>query len=359
MSYERDSITAMQGYTYGEQQTDGAVVKLNTNENPYPPSPLIKTALKNFDTDVLQRYPDPSANNLRKLVASRFDVSAENVVVTNGGDEGLRLAVTTFVKPNGVLGMADPSYSLYPVLANIQDCRIESLRLETDWTLPNRFSERINMSDAQLTCLVNPHAPSGVLCSSDTLREIAGELDGVLLIDEAYADFVDPELGYSSIPLVHEFDNVLVLRTLSKGYSLAGLRLGFLIGNAALIEPMATKTRDSYNIDAITQSLALVAFNDSAHALKNCAKVRAERSRVRHELQRMAFAVPESQANFLLAQVPGPANASTLYRSLRDEEILVRYFDSSPLERCLRITIGKPEENNRLLKAVSRILQTS
>ena len=359
MSYERNNIRAMEGYTYGEQPSDKGVVKLNTNENPYPPSPLIKSALKNFDSDVLRRYPDPSASSLRKFVASRFDVSADNVLVTNGGDEGLRLAVTTLVNPKGAIGMVDPSYSLYPVLANIQDCRIESLRLEKDWALPKGFYERINASGAQLTCLVNPHAPSGVLCSVDVLREIANGLEGVLLIDEAYVDFVDPMLGHSSIPLVHEFDNVLVLRTLSKGYSLAGLRLGFLIGNAALIEPMATKTRDSYNIDTITQSLALVALNDSNHALINCEKVRAERGRIRNELCRIGFTVPESQTNFLLAEVPGPMNASTLYELLHDAQILVRYFDSTPLDRCLRITIGTPEDNDRFLKAVSRILQAS
>ncbi len=357
MNYERNNIKAMEGYTYGEQPTDVAVVKLNTNENPYPPSPLIKSALKNFDLDVLRRYPDPSARGLRELVASLFDLSPDSVIVTNGGDEGLRLAVTTMVDPGGALGMVDPSYSLYPVLANIQNCRIESLRLEKDWTLPKTLSEHLNASGAQLTCLVNPHAPSGVLCSVETLREIADGLEGVLLIDEAYADFVDPELGYDSIPLIHEFDNVLVLRTLSKGYSLAGLRLGFLIGNATLIEPIANKTRDSYNIDTITQSLALIALNDSDHALKSCAKVRAERARMRDELSRIGFVVPASQANFLLAEVPDPINAFTLYRSLREAKILVRYFDSPPLDQCLRITVGTPGENDHFLKAVSQILQ--
>ncbi len=359
MNYERHNIKAMDGYIYGEQPTDPTVVKLNSNENPYPPSPLLKSALKNFDLDGLRRYPDPSALSLRELVASRFDISADNIIVTNGGDEGLRLAVTTMVDPGGALGMVDPSYSLYPVLANIQNCRIESLRVEEDWSLPKKLSERLNASGAQLTCLVNPHAPSGVLCSVETLREIADGLDGVLLIDEAYADFVDPELGYSSIPLIRECDNVLVLRTLSKGYSLAGLRLGFLIGNVTLIEPVANKTRDSYNIDTITQSLALIALNDSTHALKSCAKVRSERVRMRDELSKLDFVIPESQANFLLAEVPGPMNALTLHRSLRDAKILVRYFDSPPLDQYLRITVGTPGENDHFLKTVSQILQAS
>ncbi|MCH2337029.1 MAG: aminotransferase class I/II-fold pyridoxal phosphate-dependent enzyme, partial [Pseudomonadales bacterium] len=185
MTYERDNIRAMEGYAYGEQPTNGEVVKLNTNENPYPPTPLIKSTLKNFDIDLLRRYPDPTADGLRQLVASRLDVTADNVLVTNGGDEGLRLAVTTLVNPDGVLGMVDPSYSLYPVLANIQGCRVESLRLENNWTLPEGFSAQMNASGAQLTCLVNPHAPSGVLCPLDALREVAEALKGVLLIDEA------------------------------------------------------------------------------------------------------------------------------------------------------------------------------
>ena len=359
MTYERDNIRAMEGYAYGEQPTNGEVVKLNTNENPYPPTPLIKSTLKNFDIDLLRRYPDPTADGLRQLVASRLDVTADNVLVTNGGDEGLRLAVTTLVNPDGVLGMVDPSYSLYPVLANIQGCRVESLRLENNWTLPEGFSAQMNASGAQLTCLVNPHAPSGVLCPHDALREVAEALKGVLLIDEAYVDFVDPELGYSAIPLVREFDNVLVLRTLSKGYSLAGLRLGFLVGNDALIEPMATKTRDSYNIDTITQSVALVALDEAAHARANCAKVRAERGRVRDELCKSGFVVPESQANFLLAEVPVSASASTLFGSLREAQILVRYFNSPPLDRCLRITIGTRSENDQFLNAVAQFLQAN
>ena len=359
MTYERNNIRAMEGYSYGEQPTDRDVIKLNTNENPYPPTPQIRSTLKNFDIDLLRRYPDPTAGGLRRLVASRFDVTADNVLVTNGGDEGLRLAVTTLVNPDGVLGMVDPSYSLYPVLANIQGCRVESLRLENNWTLPESFSAQMNASGAQLTCLVNPHAPSGVLCPVDALREIAEALKGVLLIDEAYVDFVDPALDYSAIPLVQEFDNVLVLRTLSKGYSLAGLRLGFLIGNDELIEPMATKTRDSYNIDTITQSVALVALDEAAHALENCAKVRSERDRVRDELCKSGFVVPESQANFLLAEVPRSVNASSLYRSLLEAQILVRYFNSSPLDRCLRITIGTRSENDQFLNTVAQILQSN
>ena len=359
MTYERNNIRAMEGYSYGEQPTDRDVIKLNTNENPYPPTPQIRSTLKNFDIDLLRRYPDPTADGLRRLVASRFDVTADNVLVTNGGDEGLRLAVTTLVNPDGVLGMVDPSYSLYPVLANIQGCRVESLRLENSWTLPESFSAQMNASGAQLTCLVNPHAPSGVLCPVDALREIAEALKGVLLIDEAYVDFVDPALDYSAIPLVQEFDNVLVLRTLSKGYSLAGLRLGFLIGNDELIEPMATKTRDSYNIDTITQSVALVALDEATHALENCAKVRSERDRVRDELCKSGFVVPESQANFLLAEVPRSVNASSLYRSLREAQILVRYFNSSPLDRCLRITIGTRSENDQFLDTVAQILQSN
>ena len=359
MTYERNNIRAMEGYSYGEQPTDRGVIKLNTNENPYPPTPQIRSTLKNFDIDLLRRYPDPTADGLRRLVASRFDVTADNVLVTNGGDEGLRLAVTTLVNPDGVLGMVDPSYSLYPVLANIQGCRVESLRLENSWTLPESFSAHMNASGAQLTCLVNPHAPSGVLCPVDALREIAEALKGVLLIDEAYVDFVDPALGYSAIPLVQEFDNVLVLRTLSKGYSLAGLRLGFLVGNHELIEPMATKTRDSYNIDTITQSVALVALDEAAHARANCAKVRAERGRVRDELCKSGFVVPESQANFLLAEVPVSASASTLFGSLREAQILVRYFNSPPLDRCLRITIGTRSENDQFLNAVTQFLQAN
>lgn len=356
MSYERANITSMRGYVYGEQPIDPSIVKLNTNENPFPPSPAVAKALEEFDTAVLRRYPEATSVDFRRLAARIHGLSANQILVTNGGDEGLRLAVTTFVDATQAFGMVDPSYSLYPVLADVQGCRTVRVDLNSDWTLPRQLASRLNDQGVRLTCIVNPHAPSGMLTSTDTLSRLANDLEGVLLVDEAYVDFIDPGLDHDTTRLVNGFDNLLILRTLSKGYSLAGLRFGYLIGNEALIAPMAHKTRDSYNVDAIAQTLACAAFADRGYAESNWQQIRTERRRVRDALIDFGFVVPISHANFLLAEAPDDANAAALYNSLKDVGILVRYFDRPPLADSLRISIGTPDENEELLGVIADLL---
>ena len=358
MSYERENIRGMRGYAYGEQPDDPDVVKLNTNENPYPPSPRVAEVLRAFDANRLRRYPPPTAAPFRKLAARRLGLAPAQVLATNGGDEALRLAVTAFVDPGGTFAMAEPSYSLYEVLARVQDCRIEAVPMTDGWALPPDFAERANTAGARLTCIVNPHAPSGALLDVEALAGLATALDGVLLIDEAYVDFVDPELGYDATPLVDAFDNVLLLRTLSKGYSLAGLRFGFLAGHPGLIEPMATKVRDSYNQDVLAQELASAAYGDEAHATATWRRVRTERARLREALLTRRFEVPSSQANFVLAQPPVRGEeavedvAWALFEHLKAHDILVRRLDHPRLKRALRITVGTPAENDALLVAL-------
>ena len=358
MSHERASIRDMHGYAYGEQPSDARTIKLNTNENPYPPSPAVAAALADFDVAELRRYPSALATGLRARAAATHAVSVDNILATNGGDELLRLAVTTFIDPGGVLGTTEPSYSLYPVLAAVQDARVATCPFANGWDLPADFGARMNAAGAQLVCVVNPHAPSGALFDVDRMRSLAAELDGVLLIDEAYVDFVDPDLGHDCTPLVREFDNVLLLRTLSKGYSLAGLRCGYGIGSAGLIEPMLTKTRDSYNIDAIAQRLAEAALGDRAYAQDTWRRVRMERSRLAAALAELGFSTPPSHSNFLLARVPTGQDGSALMQALRARHILVRWFDSDGLRDCLRITVGTPAENDTLLAALGELVRT-
>ena len=352
MTYERASIARMRGYAYGEQPDDADAVKLNTNENPYPPSPAVARALADFDAASLRRYPPATADTLCRSAAAAFGVAPENVVATNGGDEGLRLALTTFVDPGATFGMASPSYSLYPVLAAVQDCRSTAIPLGDDWMPPSDFAKRLNATDARLTCLVNPHAPSGVLLSTEAVSAIADALDGVLLVDEAYVDFVDPLFGHDLAPLARRHDNVLLLRTLSKGYSLAGLRVGFLIGNPGLIGPIRTKTRDSYNVDAIAQSLSVAALADREHAVRSWSAIRSERERLTDALRGAGCTLPASQANFVLARMPDAAN---VFHRLRERGIHVRYFDQPRLADCLRITVGTPRQNTSLLEALAAI----
>ena len=358
MTYERDNIRRMQGYVWGEQPTDANTCKLNTNENPYPPSSAVQKALASFDAGTLRTYPQPTADALRAALAEHHAVERDNVIVVNGGDEGLRLAITTFVEPGTPLGTATPSYSLYPVLAEVHDAPVAEAELTGEWMPPPDFARRMNAAGARLTCLPNPHAPSGRLFDAGYIRELAGELDGVLLVDEAYADFVDPALGYDAVSLLDSIDNLLILRSFSKGYSLAGLRLGYVLGPPGLIEPMVTKTRDSYNVNEFGQQLGLAAFLDRKHAERSWAAVRDARERVAGELASLGFSTPASQANFLLAQAPSeaPLTAREIHLALRERGILVRYFDAPRLRDKLRITIGTPEQNARLVAALTALL---
>ncbi len=357
MSYVRPNIDAMDGYTWGEQPADGRTIKLNTNENPYPPSPRVDEALRSLSGASLRRYPQPTALPLREALAAQHQLTPDHFVLTNGGDEALRLAFTTFVEPGAAFGVAEPSYSLYDVLANIHGASIVRAALGEDFAMPSDFAARMNDAGVQLTCLVNPHAPSGTLQSADALSSIAAELNGVLLIDEAYVDFVDPSCGYNALPLLAHHDNVLILRTFSKGYGLAGLRLGYLIGAPELIGPILWKTRDSYNIDHISQTLGLAAFTDQAYASSTWQRVRDARHRLHGALAARGLPAMPSQTNFLLTDCyAAPISAADLYRGLKEQHILVRFFDTPRLNRYLRITVGTEEENERLLNALDTLL---
>ena len=354
--YERPNIAAMQGYAFGEQPQDGRSIKLNTNENPYPPSPKVAQALTDFATEQLRIYPQPDARALRQAVAEHHGLAVDNVVITHAGDEALRLAVTTFVSPDGMVASTEPTYSLYPVLTQIQGAEMFSHALEADWSLPADFAASVNHAGAQLTCVVNPHAPSGHFTPIAALRVLAEQLNGVLLVDEAYADFVDAEGPKDATELVRELDNVLILRTFSKGYSLAGLRLGYLLGAPSLIQPILEKTRDSYNIDAISQVVGLASITDQAYARQTWQTVRADRELLAAELKQLGFAVADSQTNFLLGQVPDGASAEALYLGLKARGILVRYFATPRLKDSLRITVGTAEQNQRLVALLGELL---
>lgn len=357
-SLERQNIRDMAGYTWGEQPDDGKAVKLNTNENPYPPSPKVDEVLARLTAASLRQYPNPTAVPLRKLVASQHGLHMDQVVMTHGGDEALRLAITTFVDSGAGFGIADPSYSLYPVLAAVQNAQVVRVPLMEDWLPPADLAQQLNAAGCRLTCLVNPHAPSGALISLQVLRTVAEELAGVLLIDEAYADFVDPEVDYRSTTLVREYENVLILRSFSKGYGLAGMRLGYLLGAPSLIDPILNKTRDSYNIDHISQQVGYAALADQTYAAQTWRKVRDERTRLAQALALLGLPSPASQANFLLVQAGQNSvlDADEIYQQLKSRGILVRYFSAPRLRDKLRISVGTVEENNQLIEHLTDLL---
>ena len=357
MSYERNNIRKMLGYSSGEQASSAESIKLNTNENPYPPSPNALEAAKNFQYKNLRLYPDGNSDDLRDAISQLHALSPANVIATRGGDELLRLLITTFVDPGEKIGMTYPTYTLYQVLAKIQDCPVESVELNPDWTLPDHFAASMNSKGVKLCFLVNPHAPTGNFTSQNKIEELADELDSILVVDEAYIDFIDTQLA-SSIDLIHKHTNLVILRTLSKGYSLAGLRVGYGIGQEKLIHPMLTKTKDSYNLDQISQVLAVSALKDQEYAKKSSALVKASRKKLQEQLEELGLHVAPSQANFLLVTIPAKSQlaAEDLYKGLKAKKIFVRHFNMPRLEDKLRISIGLPEQNKKLIETLKILL---
>ncbi|MDB2553172.1 histidinol-phosphate transaminase [Gammaproteobacteria bacterium] len=356
MTLERPNISAMSGYAPGEQPRDAETIKLNTNENPYPPSPAVREALQSFNVASLRRYPSPIADEFREFAAQLHGLHKDNVIPTNGGDELLRLLLTTFIDEGEVVATTRPTYSLYPVLTAIQGAVLEEIELDEQWRLPGDLAEQLSRLRAKAFILVNPHAPTGALVSAELIANLAENFKGLIVIDEAYIDFVDPDREHDCVPLLSRFDNLVILRTLSKGYSLAGLRFGYGLATKSLAAPILFKTRDSYNTDAIAQSLASAALRSQDYARETWQKVRASRTKLQDELTALGFAALASQSNFLLCTVPANHSAEKLYEALKAQGILVRYFDQDRLRDKLRISIGSADENERLVEALKKLI---
>jgi histidinol-phosphate aminotransferase len=328
----------------GEQPAPGErVIKLNTNENPFPPSPRVLAAIRDIDGEALRRYPSPKADAFRATAAAVHGISADMILAGNGSDEILAIAVRTFLGPGDVLAYPDPTYSLYPVLAATCENRVVTVPWEPGWQLP---IQALLATGARAIFFANPNAPTGTLVRPARVRELALAFDGLLLVDEAYVDFADE----SCLDLVRELPNVMLCRTFSKGYSLAGLRFGYAIAAPALVLEM-TKVKDSYNCDAISIRAATAALGDQDYARATWQAVREQRARMTGELRRRGWDVIPSQTNFLFATCPG-GEAAEIYRALKRQGILVRYFDKPGLADKLRITIGTAEQNDALLAAL-------
>jgi histidinol-phosphate aminotransferase len=340
----RPNVEKMSGYTPGEQPRPGErVVKLNTNENPFPPSPRVVEAIRHIDPERLRRYPSPSAEDFRQTAARVHGVSPDMIVAGNGSDEILAMAVRTYLGPGDIFAYPDPTYSLYPVLAEIGEVKVVTVPWAADWDLP---IDALLATGARAIFFANPNAPTGTLVRTSRVRELAARFFGLLLVDEAYVDFAEE----NSLSLVREFANLVVCRTLSKGYGLAGLRFGYAIAAPAVVSEM-NKVKDSYNCDAVAISAAAAALEDQDYARHTWEHVRAERARLSDALGRRGWQVIPSQANFVLATCPG-GDGAAIYRALKGKGILVRYFDKPGLTDKLRITIGTAEENDQLLAAL-------
>ncbi|MHA7817424.1 MAG: histidinol-phosphate transaminase [Pseudohaliea sp.] len=341
-----EAVRGLSPYVPGEQPRHPRLVKLNTNESPYGPSPQVLAAVAATDGDSLRRYPDPDASALRGCIATHYGLAPEQVFVGNGSDEVLAHAFLGLLKHPRPLAFPEISYSFYPVWCGLYG--IEAVRVPLDAELGidvGAFPE-----DCGGIILPNPNAPTGRLLELNEIeRLLAAHGDCVVVVDEAYIDFG----GRSSALLIARHPNLLVVQTLSKSRALAGLRVGFALGDAALIEGLV-RVKDSFNsypLDAIAQRAAIASFEDQAWFEDSCRRVVATRERVTAALESLGFAVLPSAANFVFARPPAGA-APALFKALREDGIIVRHFDRPRIREYLRISIGTDEEMDRLLSAV-------
>ena len=346
MSYLRDSIERLEAYTPGEQPSDPRVIKLNTNENPYPPSPRVMAAIAAITPEQLRRYPHPLGNQFRDTAAQIFGVTRDNVICGNGMDDILNITVRAFSGPEAALVYPKPTYTLYGVLADIQASIVREVAFPPDFSLPVK---ELIAARGRVTYVANPNAPSGTFVPPDDLGRLADSLSGVLCIDEAYVDFAREDC----MGLARTRKNVLVMRTLSKGYSLAGLRFGFAVGHKDLIAGLM-KVKDSYNVDAIAIAAAAAAVADQAYRETTRQKVIAERKRLAAALDRLGMSCYPSESNFLFA-LARRLSARELYESLKARGILVRYFNIPGVSDRLRISVGTPEQNDALIAALTEL----
>lgn len=336
----RRSVRALRAYTPGEQPDDPSILKLNTNENPYGPSPAAGEVLRNLAADRLRLYPDPVCMGLRRALAELHGCRADQILVGNGSDEVLALCLHALVEPGGSIGYFDPSYSLYPVLAAIADVPARPVRLADDfgWAPPEA-------AEADLFFLTNPNAPTSLRFPRDEVEAFCDRTPGVVVIDEAYVDFARADC----LDLALSRPNVLVTRSLSKSYGLAGIRVGYAVGPAPLIAALF-KIKDSYNVNAISQAMALAAVRDQAALRGMVSRVKRTRERTAEALRQRGAWVAASETNFLWLEPPGGDGAGW-FRGLRERGVLARYFPGERTGRFLRVTVGTDADMVRFLAA--------
>ena len=362
----RPLVRELHPYVYGEQPKIKGLIKLNTNENPYPPSPKVLAAVKAAVDGRLRLYPSPTAQKLREKLARLHDCHADNIVVGNGSDELLALAVRGFVEPESnskfkiqnsktaktTVQYFTPSYSLYPVLADLHGAAKNAVPLKSDFGLPGVAElKRVKIwkFDAALTLVTTPNAPSGRGYKTSELEKLCRAQKGIVILDEAYVDFANE----NALKLAMKFPHVLVARTFSKAYSLCFQRVGYFVGNPELIAALH-KIRDCYNVNGLGQIAAEATLGDLKYYRANFQKIISTREKLGRDLTRLGFRIFPSRTNFILAHPPR-FTAQAWQQKLRAEKILVRWFPFPEVKNYLRITVGTPMEAEALVKAVAKI----
>ncbi|CDE42830.1 histidinol-phosphate aminotransferase [Clostridium sp. CAG:411] len=337
-------------YVPGEQPKFEKMIKLNTNENPYPPSPEVEKVLREVNCDKLKMYPDPTSEVLVKALAERYQVKEEQVFVGVGSDDVLGMAFLTFFGSDKPILFPDITYSFYDVWAELFQIPYERPALDADFRIKKEDYYKENGG----VVITNPNAPTSICENLDFLRDILEHnQDVVVIVDEAYIDFG----GESALPLLKEYENLLVVQTFSKSRSMAGMRIGYAFGHPALIQAMndVKYSYNSYTMDYLTLVTGVAALEDEAYFKENCDKIIATRQRTMERLRQLGFSFPDSKTNFLFAThktVP----AKELFEALRKEKIFVRYFDKPRIDNYLRITIGTDEEMDALIHFLENYL---
>jgi histidinol-phosphate aminotransferase len=355
MEFFRSNIVAMEGYVPGEQpQGASKFIKLNTNENPYMCSPKVKAAIGRVCQTGLQKYPDPMASAFRLLVCELLkndipNITPDWILCGNGSDDILTVVTRALVNAGDVLRYPNPSYVLYKSLAEIQGAEVDVVNFQDNWSLGDDFAaprERL-----KLAFLANPNSPSGTVVAPDMVAKLAAALPCPLLVDEAYADFADS----NCLSLVAQHENVMVSRTLSKSYALAGLRFGFLIAQPQLIREFV-KVKDSYNCDSLSIAGATAAMEDQAWFAETRTMILATRARLTASLRGLGFRCIDSQANFIWCEHETKASKQ-LYIDLKTAGVLVRYMNYPDWGDGLRITVGNDEQIDAFLSILSGLVK--
>ena len=348
--YWSKQVANLDPYIPGEQPQDLENLKLNSNESPYPPSPAVKTAISRFATAGLRRYPDPESAELVTALAAYHNLNSQQVFVGNGSDEVLAHAFQAFFRQDYPILFPDISYSFYPVYCKLYQIEYHQPALDSQF--------RIDIQDYAAAnggiIIPNPNAPTGIALETGALRELlADNPESVVIIDEAYVDFG----AESASQLIAEFPNLLVVQTFSKSRSLAGLRLGFALGQENLIEALqrVKNSFNSYPVDSLASACAIAALADQEYFQQCRQQVIASRERLRAELQQLGFEVFPSSSNFVFVRHDRAA-AAALYHALKSAGILVRYFKKARIDNCLRISIGSDPECDALIASLHKIL---
>ncbi len=344
----RENIANMAGYVPGFQPPDNEEwIKLNTNENPYPASPQVAAAIQQElgDGDSLRKYPDPPSQAAREAAAKLYGFDPSWVIMANGSDELLNNLIRAFVGEGEELAFVQPSYSYYATLAAIQGATIRTFALDEDWQiagLPERYH-------GKLFFLTSPNAPLGVSFSNDYIAELARRCTGILVVDEAYADFADE----NALELVRQHDNIIVTRTFSKSYALAGMRLGLAVARPEVVAAL-DKIRDHYNLDRLAQVAAVAALEDQQYFRQSLDRIKKTRDWFAAQLASLHYTVLPSQGNYLFA-IPPDRDGKRIYDALFARKILVRFFSDSLLAHGMRISIGTQQEMEATVAALREI----